>query len=88
MITPDLINGFYEFIGGLLLYRNVYQLYKDKQIKGVSILTTAFFASWGYWNLFYYPSLNQWMSFWGGACVVSANTIWVAQAIYYSRKNK
>lgn len=88
MINPDLINGTYETLGGLFLWRNVYRLHKDKQIKGVSILATGFFASWGWWNIFYYNWLHQPLSWWGGVCLVLANTTWVLQAIYYSRKVK
>lgn len=88
MTIPDGINGTYELCGGLFLYANCYRLFKDKEIKGVSILSTAFFCSWGYWNLYYYPSLSQWLSFCGGLMIVSANTLWVALAIYYTRKHK
>lgn len=88
MIVADAINGTYEMCGGLFLFSNCYRLFKDKEIKGVSIISTAFFCSWGYWNLYYYPSLNQWMSFTGGLLIVTANTLWVALAIYYKRKKK
>ena len=84
----DYINGGFEFIGGLLLWWNVKQLYKDKVVKGVKILPTAFFAAWGYWNLYYYPSLNQTISFIAGVFLVIANTTWVIMAIYYTKRNK
>jgi len=67
MISNDLINGSWELVGGGLLMRNCWLLYKEKQVKGVSAATTAFFTSWGMWNLVYYPSLDQWFSFAGGA---------------------
>ena len=79
----DIINGFFESIGGLLLWLSCYRLYQHKEVKGVSMIPIAFYASWGYWNLFYYPSLNQWFSFVGGIVVISANTTWVIMAIYY-----
>ena len=62
------------------------QLYRDKCIRGVHWSATLFFASWGYWNLFYYPHLDQWWSFSGGVSIVAANTVWVAQMFYYGRK--
>lgn len=83
-MRPDLVNALYEGIGGLLLWRNVLQLYRDKQVRGVSILTSAFFNSWGFWNLYYYPHLHQWWSFTGGLLIVAANTVWVGQMIYYT----
>lgn len=88
MAIPDIINGLYEGIGGLFLWHNCHRLYKDKQVKGVSIISTAFFMTWGIWNLWYYPFLNQWVSFIGGCNIVAANIVWVSQMIYYSRRVK
>lgn len=86
MSIPDLINGLFELCGGLFLVRNCIHLHRDKQVKGVSILSTAFFSAWGYWNLYYYPFLNQWMSFCGGLLIVIANTWWVTAALYYRKR--
>lgn len=82
-MTPDLFNGLFEFCGGLLLWVNVRAAYQAKVFKGVAIVPTAFFAAWGIWNLYYYPSLNQWFSFAGGVNIVLANIVWVGQMIYY-----
>lgn len=87
-MTPlqDYVNGVFELVGGFILLLNCYRLYVDKQIKGVSVSVVAFFTLWGYWNLYYYPSLNQWCSFFGGVLIVIANTLWVSMAIYYRKK--
>jgi hypothetical protein len=88
MTWPDVVNGLFEMLSGFFLWNNVRILLKHKSVKGVSILTTSVFALWGYWNLFYYPHLNQWMSFFGGINVVLANTAWVILAIKYSQADK
>ena len=88
LFSGDLINGLFELFGGVLLWKNVAQLHKDKETKGVHWSPVMFFAAWGYWNLYYYPSLNQWLSFMAGINIVTANTIWVLQMMYYLRKNK
>jgi len=85
--SPDLINGLFESIGGLLNFTNVYRLAKDKTLKGVYYFPTIFFSVWGIWNLFYYPHLSQWLSFTGGLIIVLANLLWVYLAIKY-RNNK
>lgn len=85
MNWPDMINGLFELFGGILLWKNVSKLYHDKQLRGVFWFPTAFFGLWGYWNLYYYPSLNQWASFSGGMVIVSANTAWVILALVYRR---
>ena len=88
MQIPDLINGSFECFGGTLLCINIYRLLRDKQVRGISLIPVIFFTLWGYWNLFYYPHLNQWVSFFGGILVVLANTMWVLMAIYYKRNPK
>lgn len=85
-MSPDVINGLFEFSGGMLMFNNCRVLYKQKMVRGVSKLTTAFFSVWGLWNLFYYPHLGQWWSFAGGVSIVTFNTIWLGLAIYYSRQ--
>lgn len=83
MSWQDLTNGGFELFGGTVNWINVYRIYKDKQVRGVSIIPSVFFTSWGFWNLYYYPSLHQWASFWGGAVIVGANFAWVSLAWRY-----
>lgn len=83
MTWPDIVNGLFECLGGVLLWANVIRLHRDKRMAGVSIYPTALFMLWGFWNLFYYPSLSQWWSFIGGINVVTANAVWVAQMWRY-----
>ena len=87
MTVADTINGTYEFLGGLFLLQNCYRLYQDKEVKGVTLISAAFFATWSWWNLYYYPSLNQWISFFGGLLIALTNATWVVMAIYYTHKN-
>lgn len=53
-------------------------------MRGVDWRVTAFFAIWGGWNLYYYPSLGQWASFMGGVVIVTTNIIWLLLALHYS----
>jgi len=84
--VPDIINGLFELFGGLVIWLNVRRLVKDKEVKGVSWFVMAFFAAWGYWNLYYYPYLGQTFSFIGGVFVVTANSAWVVLYFWYRRK--
>jgi hypothetical protein len=80
---PDLINGMFEALGGVTTYLNCWQLYKDKEVKGVVWWLNVVYISWGLWNMFYYPHLGQWFSFYGGLVIVSGNCIWIGQVIWY-----
>jgi hypothetical protein len=88
MITPDIVNGAFELVGGCMLMTNVLRIYKDKILKGYNPISTVFFTGWGLWNLFYYPHLGQWFSFAGGVFIVTVNSFWLGQIVYYGRKNK
>lgn len=88
MSIPDLINGFFESIGGIMIWFNVLAIMKDKEVKGINWWTVVFFTSWGYWNLWYYPYLNQWASFLGGLVIVSGNTAWIYLCMKYRKEAK
>lgn len=79
----DFVNGMFEFGLSFFLMMNIRQAYRDKQVKGIWWPMVAFTTTWGYWNLFYYPHLDQWWSFVGGIAVVTCNTIWLIQLMYY-----
>ena len=82
-MIADLINGGFELFAGAFVVLNCLQVMKDKQVKGVNILAVTFFTLWGFWNLYYYPSLNQWWSFVGGISIVGANSWWVYLLLKY-----
>ena len=82
----DLVNGLFELCGAFFVWLNVRKLHIDKQVRGVYWPVTAVFSVWGLWNLYYYPSLDQWFSFSAAIVLVSANIVWVWMAIRY-RKN-
>jgi hypothetical protein len=88
MLWPDAVNAAFELAGGLFILLSVLKLHRDKQVRGVSWVHVSFFALWGYWNLFFYPHLDQWLSFAGGLVIVTANTLWVVQLIYYTLKER
>jgi len=79
----DLINGSFELSAGIFCLINVFKLIKDKEIRGISWIPTMFFTAWGVWNLYYYPSLGQMFSFYGGMSVVTVNAIWLILVYYY-----
>jgi len=85
MNIPDIINGCFEFGASLFQLINVIATYRDKKIRGIRIVPTMFFTSWGIWNLYYYPQLNQIWSFIGGLGIVITNLIWVVLMIKYRR---
>lgn len=82
----DAINATFELAGGLFIAASIVKLHRDKVVHGVSWLHVSFFTAWGLWNLIYYPALGQMLSFAGSVGITLANTIWLAQLIYYTRR--
>lgn len=85
-MIPDIINGLFELLGGLFVLNHCRSVLRDKAVAGVSIISTIFFTSWGVWNLYYYPSLNQWASFVGGLFIVAANCFWIALMLKFRKR--
>jgi len=83
MNHSDLINGIFELLAILFICNNIRTLYKDKLVKGVSVISIIFFTAWGYWNMFFYPANGLTFSFWAGCGVAITNTTWVLQMAYY-----
>lgn len=86
MTLQDVVNGAFELLGGVMNGINVLQLYRHKRVMGVHWAPTTLFTLWGFWNLYYYPHLAQWMSFVGGCGIVASNFAWVCMALYYARR--
>jgi hypothetical protein len=74
-MIQNTINGSFELFGGLFVLLSVIKLLRDKKVKGVSWIHVTYFTFWGYWNIYYYPFLKQWISFIGGLSVVFVNTV-------------
>lgn len=80
MSWADFVNALFEGWGAVAIFFNCVALYKAKQVRGVNMGSMAFFTSWGFWNLYYYPSLGQWMSFAAGMAIVALNCVWLSMA--------
>jgi len=81
MTLPDTINGCFEALGAGTLSANVWMLWLHKEIRGIHYGPTVYFTLWGFWNLFYYPSLHQWMSFMGGVAIATVNVVWLTSLL-------
>lgn len=83
MNWADFTNGLFEAGTGITALHSCWKLYQHKRVQGVSHWLMGWVSLWGYWNLYYYPSLDQWLSFCGGLLIVTANTVWLLLAWTY-----
>jgi hypothetical protein len=84
----DAINGIFELGMSIMLLTSLRRLWRDKCVKGWSINAVLWPTAWGFWNLYYYPSLGQWWSFCGGLAVVLVNSIWIGLALYFQSEER
>lgn len=77
-MSPDLINGIYECVGGFFVFLSVLKTYRNKSAAGISLWTCLFFTTWGYWNLYFYPSVGATISAYGAIGVAVVNTTWLS----------
>ena len=77
MTWQDAVNAGFEVFGGLGVWRNVAAIWHDRRVAGVVGWPTMIFMCWGWWNLYYYPHLDQWSSFLGGLVIASGNSAWI-----------
>lgn len=82
----DLINGVFEAGLACFIVKGILKLRVDKCVQGFYWPTVLWTSAWGLYNLYFYPSLGQWWSFWGGVFVVSFNIAWLGHVYYYWRQ--
>lgn len=73
----DAINAMFEFGGFLAVLPSILIVRKSKKIDGVSVITLWFFTAFGYWNILYYPHLNQACSTYAALLLAAANSYWL-----------
>lgn len=82
----DMANAFFEGAGSIFVLNHARVLSQHKLVRGVSLLSVAFFSLWGVFNMFYYSHLGQNFSWYAGICVLIANTFYLSLIIHYRRK--
>ena len=84
----DLMNGFFESFGGVMILNHCRTIYRDKMVRGVSVVSTVFFFLWGIFNVFFYKQLNQPFSWYAGIFMMCCNFIYVYLLVYYIQTEK
>jgi hypothetical protein len=85
-ITPDMANAAFEVCGALAVWANFAAILKDKGYAGTRIPMMIFFTSWGFWNLYFYAHLIQWVSLYASLLLTSGNVAVVSAMAWFGRK--
>ena len=62
---------------------SIMAIQRDKRVHGFSIFTPIFFTSWGWWNIAYYPHLDQFYSTIAAAALALVNSIYLVLVFKY-----
>lgn len=81
----DIINAIFEAFGGIFAILNCRQLYKDKQVKGVSIISAIFFITWSMWAIYFYYKTENPYSMYASMLIGLSEIMWVTMWFYYYR---
>ncbi len=84
----DGINAAFELFGAFIMWMNVYQLYKDKIVRGIHYSTVMFMTSWGFWNVYYYPHLDQLLSGMAAGFLAFTNLCYLIMILYYRKRER
>lgn len=82
----DKVNSLFEGVASIFLFLNLLKTLKDKEVKGLSLISMFFFLTWACWNVFYLFQLTQIFSFCASVLYASLNIIWVVLAMRYRKK--
>lgn len=86
-MTPDLINASFEIGASAIIWYNVHRILKDKEVKGLEWKTWIFYAVWGMYDfIYYYPHLEQTLSFYAAIFLSVGNWTWIGLAFKYRKK--
>ena len=88
MITIDHINAIFTVGGIMFVIINILQLTKDKQVKGVSIISMLFFGIWSWWLAFFYYKNSHYYSMIAAIFMGVFEIVWISLWMYYRFINK
>lgn len=85
-MNNDLINFSFQIIFTVCIWCNVLKLFKDKSVRGVSLIVSLFYCLAPIWTAYYFFALKQDFSIISSLLMFSGNSTWLILALYYRYK--
>jgi hypothetical protein len=83
-VSPDLTQAAFELGSAVFGLLNIRAIRRSKSIAGVHWAPTAFFTTWGLYNLWFYTTLHLPLAWWAGMSITAVNCAWLVHAGYYA----
>jgi len=84
----DVINSVFEFVGTGAVALSAYTCFKNKSAAGVHWFSAIFFFIWGWWNLYYYSSLDQIASLTATILMIIVQAVYMGLILKYTMVKK
>ena len=84
-VTPDVVNAGFALAAAGVVWVNVYRVWIDRAVRGISFWAGCFFTAQDFWLVTYYGLLGQWWSVTAIASQVLAAVCWVGLAWRFRR---
>lgn len=88
MSILDFVAGCFGILSGLFMLHNVAVLNSHKEARGVSITSSAFFAVWSIFNIYYFHTLNQNFAMIGAGFLSVGNTVYLIMLLKFKENLK
>lgn len=69
-------------------FSNVWKLYKDKMVCGVSLFPSVIYASTNAFEVAYFAYRHEWLTAGGAVLMCSGTTTWLVMALHYRRQSR
>jgi hypothetical protein len=79
--SADLVNALFQTGAALGSWLNYFVLKKDRYVRGTYWPLYLVFVGWGWWNVFYFSFLGQWLSFFTNILTLVGNMAWLVLAL-------
>lgn len=84
----DQINSFFISVASIFYFLNLLKLYKDKDVKGISILSIIFFSTWNFWTLYFFWDTEYSLTKNAYIAVAASNILYLSLLFYYKVLDK
>ena len=87
-MNNDLIMAAFQVGSCLFLLLSIFTIFRDRELKGVSVWMIAYFTLWTMYGIFTWYALDQFWSYLTSIMMSILYVIWLALAIFVKTVNK
>lgn len=87
-MNPDYTQAAWELGSAVFSVLNIFAIRRSKSIAGIHWAPTAFYTTWGLYNLWFYTTLHLPVAWWAGIAITCTNATWLGHVAYYETRRR